>query len=266
MQELYSGPILDFHTHPFICKEQNICFYKDTVAGTLAEYMEDMERCGIVRYAGTPLQNEPSAERPEFRQIRLLNREALELREATKGRYIPGFHIHPAYPKESMEEIRLMEREGVHLVGELVPYWMGWSGYGYNAPEVYELFQAAGEAGMIISLHSGSPDEMDALLEACPHTVIVGAHPGEKNDFLRHVERMKKHPNYYLDLCGSAGVFRNGMIRKCLNEVGSHRLLYGSDYPVCTPGGTLGAVFFERLSEEERSNILYKNAAALLRL
>ena len=204
MGKLYSGPILDFHTHPFICKEQNICFYKDTVAGTLDEYMEDMERCGIERYAGSPLENEPSSRVPEFKEIRRLNREALELREATKGRYIPGFHVHPAYQKESMEEIRLMEREDVRLVGELVPYWMGWNDYGYNAPEVYELIQAAGEAGMIISLHSGSPDEMDALLEACPHTVIVGAHPGEKSDFLRHIERTRMLV-HIVDVAGEEG-------------------------------------------------------------
>lgn len=267
MIQPYSGPIIDFHTHPFVNEGQNICFYKkDNMASTFEEYMADLERCGISYFAGTPIQIDRYGERPTFEEIRKLNDETLELRERSKGKYIPGFHVHPAYYEQSLKEIRRMEAEGVGLVGELVPYLMGWNEYSYCCPEVRDLYQAAGEANMVVSLHSDHQDEMDILLDTVKNTIIIGAHPGDKVDFYRHIERMKRCPNYYLDICGATGVFRTGMMREAINIVGADRIVYGSDYPVCTPGGTLGAVFFEKLTEEEFSKVLYENAARLLKL
>ena len=261
----YEGRVLDFHIHPFEDREHNLCFFRETMDIRFETCLADMDRCGVRQFAGSVI---PKANgfRPPFRQIRELNDEALRLRELSRGRYIPGIHIHPAYMQESLEELRRMQREDVRLVGELVPYLMGWNEFGYGSPQVQELMEAAGEAGMVVSMHSGTAEDMDALLEGCRKTAIVGAHPGNRESFAAHVQRMKDHANYYLDLCGSEGIFRKGLLQTAVREVGAGRVLYGTDYPICSPGATLAAVLLENLSPEEVDQVLYRNAASLLRM
>ena len=55
-------------------------------------------------------------------------------------------------------------------------------------------------------------DEMDKMVKKHPDIVFVAAHPGEYNEFMRHMERMKLSENYYLDVSGY-GIFRHGMFR-----------------------------------------------------
>ena len=50
------------------------------------------------------------------------NDTALELKKVYGDFYIPGFHIHPAYQEESVSEIKRMDKLGIKLIGELVPY------------------------------------------------------------------------------------------------------------------------------------------------
>ena len=65
---------------------------------------------------------------------------------------------------------------------------------------------------MVFSFHStGVTDEvLEPLLSRFPNLTFVAAHPGEKRDFLRHLSRMERHENYFLDLsaryvCGGGG-------------------------------------------------------------
>ncbi len=93
----------------------------------------------------------------------------------------------------------------------------------------------------------------------------MAAHPGDKAQFLRHIERIKKYKNYYLDLSGT-GIFRYGLIGYGVKEVGSERLLFGTDYPICNPSMYINAVLFEKLNEQDYNNILSDNAKHLLNL
>ena len=68
----------------------------------------------------------------------------------------------------------------------------------------------------------------------------------------------QKHENMFLDLSGS-GLFRMGMLRRGVDVMGSERILFGTDYPICNPAMNVAGVLFEDLSEVERQNILYRN-------
>ena len=83
---------------------------------------------------------------------------------------------------------------------------------------------------------------------------------------MRHLNRMKISENYYLDLSGT-GLFRHGMLRHGIDEVGAERFLFGSDYPTCNPAMFLGGVILDTsISEEEKTLILAGNAQRLLQL
>lgn len=251
--------IIDFHIHPFIAKEDNTCFYEKTVE-TVEEIKSDLLRAGISRACGSVIH---SVKGESFDEIRKLNDEALLIKEKLGEFYIPGIHIHPKFVKKSCEELKRMHDKGVRLVGELVPYYMGWNDYyDHNLHEIYECIQ---QFDMLVNIHTQSEESMEMAVKTFPHINFVAAHPGNKDSLFRHLEYMKKYENYYLDLSGT-GIFRYGSIKYAVNEVGSDRFLFGTDYPICNPKMYVEAVLYERLKDQNYEDIFSGNAKRLLKI
>lgn len=256
--------IIDFHTHPFFYERDNICNHKDVIKMNADFTAKLMKKHEVSVFCGSVICVEPLKD-GETRLSRMLrnNDSALFLRDYYKGAYIPGFHIHPDYPDESVKEIDRMKKEGVKLIGELVPYI---DGYKINGLNFHDLVDYATKQDMIISLHTDSAydDDTDELVKRHPDAKIIAAHPGELNKFLRHVDRAKLSDNYYLDLSGT-GIFRYGLLRHAIDAMGLERIIYGSDYPTCNPSVFLGGVKDdELLTEKEKQAVLAGNAARLL--
>ena len=254
-----SFEIIDFHTHPFAEPCENMCFYPGTVE-SLADMCADMERAGISRFAGTVLDKSDKG----ISGIISSNRRALELWEKLPEKYIPGFHIHPDFLDESEKEIKLARERGVRLIGELVQYMHG---YRFDHPKMKELLDCLDGGDEVISLHSADPDvgDMEALAEYRPDKTFVFAHPGDLNRVPKHIEVMKRHENVYLDLSGT-GLFRYGVLKHLVSQVGAERIIFGTDYPICNPGMYVNAVLFEKISDREKELILSGNAKRLLKL
>ncbi len=253
--------IVDFHCHPFTEQKQNICGYTEGPKDA-DDYLRIMEYTGIKRFAGSVISR--FGEDFTFDDIHKLNTDALDLWKKYGDKFIPGVHIHPKFVRESCDELEAMSKAGVKLVGELVPYMMGWSTYASD--EAVEIFGVAGELGMVVSLHSMNDDDMDALLPKIPNTTVVFAHPGEKSLYMRHLERMEKNPNAYLDLSGT-GLFRYAMLAHGVNRLGAQRFLFGTDFPTCAPAMALyGVLGEEQVSDADCKLILRDNALRLLGL
>ncbi|MBE6931403.1 MAG: hypothetical protein E7463_14110 [Ruminococcaceae bacterium] len=248
-------PVFDAHMHPYIDDNENICGYPLPVKPE--EIGADLARIGITRFAGSVV----AREFRDFDTIRTLNRHALQLRDMYVDKYVPGIHIHPDYVKESCEELKIMYDQGVRLIGELVPYMMGWKEY--TCPGAMEIFTYAQELGMTVSIHPTTEEDMLKLYKSFPHMNFIAAHPGEKARYMAHLESMEACPNVYLDICGT-GLFRYGMLSYGVSRVGSERFLFGTDFPTCTPGMQVSGVLYERMSNADYENILYKNAERLL--
>lgn len=256
--------VIDFHTHPFLCPDQNICSHKECYDMSVEQTRRDILGLGITRICGSVISQGDHNKVNSWAQVRKVNEAALKLRELFGGFYVPGFHVHPGFVKESCEEIERMEGLGVHLIGELVPYYQNWSTY--DSGELDTILDCAEAHDMIVSFHSMDEDGMDRMVEKHPKLVFVAAHPGEYGEFLRHMERMKKSENYYLDLSGY-GIFRCGMLRHGIDLFGAERFLFGSDYPTCSPAMYLGGVILDPwIREEEKKLILSENAKRLLKL
>ena len=252
--------VWDFHIHPFSRNEENICMYPLAVT-TPAEALSDLRRQGISRVSGTVLPPY-TKEAESFDFCREANRHALKLKEQWGEFYVPGFHIHPAFVRESCEEIEFMHKNGLRLIGELVPYRCGWR---FDDPRLAEILSLAEEYGMILSVHANDDDpaRFRRMAEEHPRLTVVAAHPGERSRYGEHLTAMEACENYYLDISGT-GLFRYGMLRYGIDRVGSERILFGSDYPICNAGMNLAGVFSESLTDGERENILWNNAARLL--
>jgi len=258
-----SFEIIDFHTHPFLSDRSNICAHKEFCGMTAESTREIFRSLGVSKICGSVV----SLTKPEDRnwnKIRMNNDEALKLKEVYNDFYIPGFHVHAGYVDESIAEIKRMHSLGIRLVGELVPYLDGWSNYA--SEEFSVLLDEIGKHDMVVSFHSGEEDAMDEMVKKHPDVVFVAAHPGEYNEFMRHIARMKMSENYYLDLSGY-GPFRYGMIRRAIDECGLDRILFGSDYPTCSPAMYIGSVLLDPLlTDTEKEHIFSLNAKKLLGL
>jgi len=250
--------IFDFHCHPYVLETENICSYKDERPNSPKEFLACMDRAGIGGFAGSVVGRMTDI---TFEKVHEFNVHALELRDEFGGRYVPGIHIHPDFVRESCDELEAMKNKGVKLVGELVPYMMGWNSY--SSKEAIEIFNVAGELGMVVSAHPTNDDDMEAMVKACPNTTIVFAHPGERGAYEKHIERMKKYKNCYLDICGT-GLFRYAMLAYGVNQVGEDRLLFGTDFPVCSASMQVGGVLGEYLSDSAYEAVFHGNAERLL--
>ncbi len=256
--------IIDFHTHPFLTPDENICSHKEYCDMSAEHTKRDMEALGISRIAGSVISNKSRADFPAWETLKEDNDTALKLRDLYGDFYIPGFHVHPSYINESCAEIERMADKGVKLIGEIVPYCHGWRDY--SCKELDTILDCAEAHNMIFSFHSMGEDEMDAMVEKHPHMTFVAAHPGEFNEFTRHMERMKKSENYYLDLSGY-GIFRHGMLRHAIDCFGAERFLFGSDYPTCNPAMYVGGVLLDwTIKDSEKELIFSGNTKRLLAL
>jgi len=253
--------VIDFHTHPYLTERENLCKYKEAISLDMDEFRHDLEQAGIVHICGSVIQPEEGVREEGFEHLKALNRKALEIKRIYGDFYTPGFHIHPDYVVESCEEIVFMHQQGINLIGELVPYLHGWDDY--SCKGLREILSVAEEYGMIVNFHSLDDDQMTAMIAEHPGLIFVAAHPGEKDKYIKHLDRIAHYGNAYLDLSGT-GLFRYGMLAYGVKRIGADRILFGTDYPICNPRMYVQAVLQEHISTGNCEKILYLNAKHLL--
>ena len=137
----------------------------------------------------------------------------------------------------------------------------------FASPGLQEILALAGEYGMVVSYHTMTEqqEQMEAMIAGNPGVTFVAAHPGEREYFLKHLQRLEKYENAYVDLSGT-GLFRYGLVREGIRRAGAERFLFGTDYPITNPGMYVHAVLGEHIGEEDRRLIFAGNAKRLLGL
>ena len=260
--------IIDFHTHPFKELNTDIYFYGNTYKTTKDTTKEIFTKLGISKICGSVTKWQPLNENESLSErLKTINDEALYLAEYYNGFYYPGCQIIPSLVEESKREIDRFKKLGYNLVGELIPYNKCGLGFKIDVnDELDEILNYAEKQGMVVNIHTMDPDSMDALLKRHKSLMFVAAHPGEPPQFMRHLERFKMCDNYHLDMSGT-GMFRYGTLKMAVDRMGADRVLFGSDYPGCSPAMFLGGVLMEGLlSDSEKEYVLSKNAKRLLNI
>jgi predicted TIM-barrel fold metal-dependent hydrolase len=69
-------------------------------------------------------------------------------------------------------------------------------------------------------------------------------------------------PNVFLEICGS--FIRGDDVARMVGELGSHRVVFGSDFPFIDLRMSLGRVIFAGLSEDDRAAVLGGTITSLL--
>ena len=141
------------------------------------------------------------------------------------------------------------------------------------------LWKIAEEKDIPILSHTWNPNvpnkrqkNADALLfeeitNKHPKLRIILGHAGAKDGYYKEVIKMikrQKNRKMYVDLAGD--IFYNGMIELFVKEIGSEKVLFGTDVPWTDPAFCLINVLNSNISETDKENIFYNNAAKLFNL
>ena len=253
--------ILDFHVHP----RYDFHLANHGVEITDELFRDDLLSCGITAVCGSVIHASMLGKNlSEYESVMTIaNRTALACRRIWGDFYHPGIHVHPAFVKTSCEELAFAKANGITLIGELVPYMMGWSRY--SSPEMLEILSYAEELDMVVSMHPSTPDDMESLAAALPHLRLVYAHLGGYGQYDSHLALLQKYDNVCFDYSAHGSDF-DGILRKTIDRVGCDRILFGTDYPGVNPASDIAAVLYEDLTFREYECIFHKNAEQLLKL
>ena len=256
--------IIDFHTHPYKNVQQCTCIHQSAIKISIDETLKVMDNSGVSLFCGSVLTRElPKTPEEAWEILKGYNKDAAILADYYKGRYLPGIHVHPYFAKESISEIEKYHEHGVKIIGELVP-WRYCHNNLYCTGGMDEILDFASSKKMVLSIHPTTPDDMDKLCENHPNLIIVGAHPGEGEQFERHVLRAKKYKNYYVDLSGS-GIHRYGATKRLVDEIGVDKVIFGSDYAIANLQMYVDGVLNDHLlTAEEKRLIFADNAKRIL--
>ena len=105
------------------------------------------------------------------------------------------------------------------------------------------------------------PQNVKPVLEKYHNVQFIAGHsaPGALDEV---IELAKTHKNLILDICD---IHRNnGVIAKMCREVGSDRVVFGTDLPWYDPNYAIGSVLFADITDEDRENILRNTALSIL--
>lgn len=252
--------IIDCHIHPYVYDSSATNWF--SLNESPEEFAATLKSCGISKACGSVIRL--GGEKWNFEDIKKLNSECLEFRDLLPDFFIPGIHVHPEFPEESCVEIEKMyKKEDVRWIGELVGYISGYNTY--VSKGAFQIYELADSLNMPVNIHFGEMSEVDEICNNFPSLKVVIAHPTSVKDFIiERVQLVKKYPNLFLDISGI--VTRFGMLRYAVDEAGKEKILFGTDYPVCSPGANIGAIMSEKLTDDEKTAIFSENFKRLISL
>jgi len=230
---------------------------------TIPNLIAEMNSMGVQRSVvlpislGLPFNDESSA----------LWAEAIE-NSGYGDRLLPGATVHPRDP-DALESLRRQIARGASAV-KLHPAVQR---FYPDMPELQPIYEECGKAGLPVFFHGGragiEPEythrftlirHYEGAVAAHPEVQFVLGHSGAR-DVADAIPFAQKHPNVWLDIHGQ-GV---SVLRQLINEVGSHRLIFGTDWPFYHLATSLAKVLIvTEGAPDERSAILNRNAEALL--
>lgn len=102
-------------------------------------------------------------------------------------------------------------------------------------------------------------NKYEIVLDTFPDTTFILAHSG-CFEFESMIDILHKHDNMYTDISIQPAC----NVRRLLDEIGSERILFGTDYPFVTQAFSILSVLRATSNEQERKNIFSANAKRLL--
>jgi predicted TIM-barrel fold metal-dependent hydrolase len=194
------------------------------------------------------------------------NREVHRLMKQYPDRII-GFATVPSpyFGQKGLDELqRAVEILGMKGIGELETS----VAYPIDIPHWVAVLKKAAALKVPVLAHA-SPFACATAAERVPDVTILLAHLGTglgltMGEWIDTIEMAKTHPSIYLETCTSITSY--GQIEMAVRELGSERIVFGTDSPLLDPAVMKAKITSADISVEAKENILGKNMARLLKI
>jgi len=146
----------------------------------------------------------------------------------------------------------------------LKPYYPK-NGVPYNDPRYSAWFQYGNDHHLFALMHMSDRfiSEMEELAPKYPEISFILAHSGWTWKVARdHSALAKKYGNVFCEITFTA--VTNGIIEFLVQEIGSEKVLYGSDTVMRDPIPQFGWVVYADIPEEAKRNILGRNMQKII--
>lgn len=195
------------------------------------------------------------------------NNLMLEAVKKHRGRLYGACTINGNYPELSLDELhRCFETDKDVLIMKNHPVETKCRVNSRNLKKIYEF---ASEKKLFVVTHTwldgdpyGNQDNFAGVVKDYPDIKWFMGHSLGPYGGRKAVEIAHENPNVYLDITMSMCPARQ--IEFFVSEVGSERVLIGTDNPYIDPRPHVGRVALAEITHEERVNIFGENARRLI--
>jgi uncharacterized protein len=173
--------------------------------------------------------------------------------------------INPNYPEVIAQDLETFAQYGDVYVG--FKMLCDYHGYPLTDDRYRMAWEMADRNKNLVLCHTwgGSPldgpDEVGKVAERYPGARILMGHSCH-GEWDRAIELVKKYPNLYFEL--TAVLDERGILERFVAETGSERIVFGTDLPWFNHHYYIGSVLGAEITDEDRHNILHRNAEKLL--
>lgn len=254
--------VIDFHTHAFPAKiagpavEQLASHYKLKVAcpGTLPDLLRCAREAGVMK-----LCLHAAATNPE--QVEQTNNWIA----GHCSDFIVGFgSIHRDYKNFSAELDRM---ETLGLTG--IKFHAEFQGFAIDDRRMWPIYEAIGDR-FLVMFHVGdresdlsNPVRLGRVLDNFPNLKAIAAHLGGWSRWREARDHILGR-DVYVDTSSTTWALPPAEVADIIRTHDIDRVLFGSDYPIVSPGQELNAFARLPLTSGEKEKILWQNAARLL--
>ena len=257
--------IIDAHCHIYPDKiaqkaaDATGRFYdlKATLDGKVSTLLLHGGKAGIEHFVVQSVATTP-------KQVSSINNFIAEAVAQSNGRFTGLGTLHP--DSEDMaadvDEIIALGLKGVKLHPDIQRVQI-------DDPRMHKMYELC-EGKLPILMHTGdnrydfsNPNRMIPVLEKYPNLTVIGAHFGGWSIWEEATEKLKKYGNFLVDCSSSLYAISPETARELIFAYGTDRVLFGTDYPLWEPETELARFMEVDLTEKQREDILYNNAARL---
>lgn len=257
--------IIDSHCHIYPDKiaqkasDATADFYGLSLSmdGKISTLLEHGEKAGIDHFIVQSVATTP-------KQVSSINKFIAASVAASGGRFTGLGTLHPdsADMEADVNEIIALGLKGVKIHPDIQKVKLD----DYRMLRMYELC----EGRLPILFHTGdnrydysNPNRMIPILDTYKNLTVIGAHFGGWSIWEDARKNYAGRENFYVDCSSSLYAIKPETACELIHIYGVDRVLFGTDYPLWTPESEIERFMQLDLTNSEREDILYNNAAKL---